>query len=192
MPVARLVVAALFTASSALAFAHRPRASNTAVMPAITSISAANDHSAIPATTPARRARFTSDTSTPSASSGLVTATVGGRTGPDGRYGAPRVDGAGCDGCHALAERARRELRASGEASRRRRPEAWATLTPQEMQIALLAVEGLSNREIGERLYLSHRTVGSHLYRLFRSSASRRGPSSGAHSSNPRRSSHST
>jgi DNA-binding NarL/FixJ family response regulator len=40
-------------------------------------------------------------------------------------------------------------------------------LTPQELQIAQLAAEGLSNREIGERLYLSHRTVGSHLYRLF-------------------------
>ena len=46
-------------------------------------------------------------------------------------------------------------------------PEAWAQLTPQELQIAQLAAEGLSNREIGERLYLSHRTVGSHLYRLF-------------------------
>jgi DNA-binding NarL/FixJ family response regulator len=66
-----------------------------------------------------------------------------------------------------LAERARRELRASGEVSRRRKPEAWAQLTPQELQIAQLAAEGLSNREIGERLYLSHRTVGSHLYRLF-------------------------
>ena len=66
-----------------------------------------------------------------------------------------------------LAERARRELRASGEAPRRRAPEAWAQLTPQELQIAQLAAEGLSNREIGERLYLSHRTVGSHLYRLF-------------------------
>jgi len=42
-----------------------------------------------------------------------------------------------------------------------------AQLTPQELQIAQLAAEGLSNREIGERLYLSHRTVGSHLYRLF-------------------------
>jgi len=66
-----------------------------------------------------------------------------------------------------LAERARRELRASGEAPRRRKPESWAQLTPQELQIAQLAAEGLSNREIGERLYLSHRTVGSHLYRLF-------------------------
>ena len=46
-------------------------------------------------------------------------------------------------------------------------PGAWAQLTPQELQIAQLAAEGLSNREIGERLYLSHRTVGSHLYRLF-------------------------
>jgi DNA-binding CsgD family transcriptional regulator len=66
-----------------------------------------------------------------------------------------------------LAERALRELRASGETPRRRVPEAWAQLTPQELQIAELAAEGLSNREIGERLYLSHRTVGSHLYRLF-------------------------
>ena len=65
------------------------------------------------------------------------------------------------------AERSRRELRASGEAPRRRAPEAWAQLTPQELQIAQLAAEGHSNREIGERLYLSHRTVGSHLYRLF-------------------------
>ncbi len=40
-------------------------------------------------------------------------------------------------------------------------------LTPQELQIARLAAEGLSNREIGTRLYLSHRTFGSHLYRVF-------------------------
>jgi DNA-binding CsgD family transcriptional regulator len=65
------------------------------------------------------------------------------------------------------AERARQELRASGESMRRRVPEAWAQLSPQELQIAQLAADGLTNREIGERLYLSHRTVGSHLYRLF-------------------------
>jgi DNA-binding CsgD family transcriptional regulator len=66
-----------------------------------------------------------------------------------------------------FADRARRELRASGERASRGVPEAWAQLTPQELQIAELAADGLSNREIGERLYLSHRTVGSHLHRLF-------------------------
>jgi ATP/maltotriose-dependent transcriptional regulator MalT len=66
-----------------------------------------------------------------------------------------------------FAERARRELRASGERVRSRVPGGWAELSPQELQIAQLAAEGLSNREIGEQLYLSHRTVESHLYRLF-------------------------
>jgi DNA-binding NarL/FixJ family response regulator len=40
-------------------------------------------------------------------------------------------------------------------------------LTPQELQIAQLAATGLTNREIGEMLYLSHRTISSHLYRTF-------------------------
>ncbi len=70
-------------------------------------------------------------------------------------------------GTPAWAERARQELRAAGEASQGRRPEVWDQLSPQELQIASMAAEGLSNREIGERLYLSPRTVGSHLYRLF-------------------------
>jgi DNA-binding CsgD family transcriptional regulator len=65
------------------------------------------------------------------------------------------------------SERARQELRASGETSRRRTPDARDQLTPQELQIAQMAAEGLTNREIGERLYLSHRTVSSHLHRIF-------------------------
>lgn len=66
-----------------------------------------------------------------------------------------------------LAESARHELRASGETSNGRTPDARDQLTPQELQIAQLAAVGLSNREIGQKLYLSHRTVGSHLYRIF-------------------------
>jgi DNA-binding CsgD family transcriptional regulator len=64
-------------------------------------------------------------------------------------------------------ERARRELRASGVTSRRRIPETRDQLTPQELQIARMAAEGLSNREIGQRLYISHRTVAYHLGRIF-------------------------
>jgi DNA-binding NarL/FixJ family response regulator len=54
-----------------------------------------------------------------------------------------------------------------GESSRRRVPEARDQLTAQELQIAQLAAEGLTNREIGQKLYLSHRTIGTHLYRTF-------------------------
>jgi ATP/maltotriose-dependent transcriptional regulator MalT len=64
-------------------------------------------------------------------------------------------------------EMARKELRATGETSRRRTPIARDQLSPQELQIAQLAAQGLSNRAIGQQLYLSHRTVGSHLYRIF-------------------------
>jgi DNA-binding NarL/FixJ family response regulator len=70
-------------------------------------------------------------------------------------------------GCAPWSEQARRELRASGERSLRRVPEARDQLTAQELQIAQLAAEGLSNREIGQRLYLSHRTISTHLYRVF-------------------------
>ncbi len=65
------------------------------------------------------------------------------------------------------SERARQELRASGEVSRRRTPDARDQLTAQELQIAQLAAAGLTNREIGQRLYISHRTVSSHLHRIF-------------------------
>jgi DNA-binding CsgD family transcriptional regulator len=60
-----------------------------------------------------------------------------------------------------------RELVASGHKAESRGPDGWARLSAQELQIAELAADGLSNREIGMRLYLSHRTVGSHLYRVF-------------------------
>jgi DNA-binding CsgD family transcriptional regulator len=73
------------------------------------------------------------------------------------------------DGLGAIrwSERARQELRATGEKIGPRTPDARDRLTAQELQIAQLAAEGLSNREIGERLFLSHRTIGSHLYRIF-------------------------
>ena len=70
-------------------------------------------------------------------------------------------------GFATMSERARQELRASGETSRRRVPEAWDQLSPQELAIARMASDGMTNREIGQRLYLSHRTIGSHLYRIF-------------------------
>lgn len=70
-------------------------------------------------------------------------------------------------GLYGLSESARKELRASGETSMRREPDARDALTAQELQIAELAARGLSNREIGRTLYISHRTVGSHLYRIF-------------------------
>jgi DNA-binding CsgD family transcriptional regulator len=70
-------------------------------------------------------------------------------------------------GADAWAERARRELRAAGERSDQRSPKALDGLAPQELQIARLAAGGLSNREIGQQLYLSHRTVRNHLYRIF-------------------------
>jgi ATP/maltotriose-dependent transcriptional regulator MalT len=70
-------------------------------------------------------------------------------------------------GAGSWAEQARSELRAAGERTQAQEPTAQDVLSAQELQIARLAAEGLSNREIGERLYLSHRTVGSHLYRIF-------------------------
>jgi DNA-binding CsgD family transcriptional regulator len=64
-------------------------------------------------------------------------------------------------------ERARRELRAAGERSGERQEATSDILTAQELQIAQLAAEGLTNREIGKRLYISHRTVGAHLAKIF-------------------------
>jgi DNA-binding CsgD family transcriptional regulator len=70
-------------------------------------------------------------------------------------------------GMEAFAERARTELLATGEKVRKRTVETRDELTPQERQIAQMAREGLSNREIGARLFLSHRTIESHLSKVF-------------------------
>ncbi len=54
-----------------------------------------------------------------------------------------------------------------GRGVRRRPATGWASLTPAEHDVALLAAEGLTNREIGERLFVSPRTVGAHLAHVF-------------------------
>ncbi len=70
-------------------------------------------------------------------------------------------------GAQPWADAARSELRAAGEFRSAASPEIWEALSPQELNVAQLVAEGLSNREIGERMYLSHRTISSHLYRIF-------------------------
>ena len=70
-------------------------------------------------------------------------------------------------GMEAFAERARQELQATGEKVRKRTLETRDDLTAQERQIARLAGDGLSNPEIGARLFLSPRTVEWHLRNVF-------------------------
>jgi ATP/maltotriose-dependent transcriptional regulator MalT len=70
-------------------------------------------------------------------------------------------------GMGAFAERARRELLATGEKVRKRSVETIDELTPQELQIAKLARDGLSNPEISARLFLSPRTIEWHLRKVF-------------------------
>jgi ATP/maltotriose-dependent transcriptional regulator MalT len=70
-------------------------------------------------------------------------------------------------GMEAFAERARRELRATGETARKRTVETGGQLTGQEAQVAKLARDGFSNPEIATRLFISARTVQYHLSKVF-------------------------
>ncbi|XVV15816.1 AAA family ATPase [Actinoplanes sp. CA-131856] len=72
-------------------------------------------------------------------------------------------------GARPWAERASTELRAAGVAPVASRPgrNALNQLTAQELRIVELAADGLTNKEIADQLYLSHRTIGTHLYKVF-------------------------
>ncbi len=67
----------------------------------------------------------------------------------------------------AWAERARKELRAAGRVAAPGEGGTGAALTAQEREIAELAATGLTNKQIAERLFISHRTVGAHLYQIY-------------------------
>jgi DNA-binding CsgD family transcriptional regulator len=71
-------------------------------------------------------------------------------------------------GAALWAERARVELRASGQTARKRDPSTRGQLTAQELQIAQFVAQGLSNREVAAQLFLSPRTVAFHLRNVFR------------------------
>jgi DNA-binding CsgD family transcriptional regulator len=70
-------------------------------------------------------------------------------------------------GTEAFARRAERELLATGERVRKRSVETRDELTAQETQVARLARDGLSNADIGERLFISQNTVAHHLRKVF-------------------------
>jgi len=70
-------------------------------------------------------------------------------------------------GVEAFAGRAEREVLATGEHVRKRNVETRDDLTPQEIEIARLARDGVANAEIGERLFISRSTVEYHLHKVF-------------------------
>ena len=71
-------------------------------------------------------------------------------------------------GAQSFSERASLELAATGERARERTPDKTSELTPQEWQIATLAAQRVTNREIAARLFISAHTVDYHLRKVFR------------------------
>jgi DNA-binding CsgD family transcriptional regulator len=78
------------------------------------------------------------------------------------------LDGFEALGAELWAERARVELRASGQTARRRVADTRDQLTEQELQISHFVAQGLSNREVAAQLFLSPRTIAAHLRNIFR------------------------
>jgi DNA-binding CsgD family transcriptional regulator len=70
-------------------------------------------------------------------------------------------------GASAWADRAATELAATAPTRQRRETAHQESLTAQELQVAELAAAGLTNKQVGSRLHMSHRTVSGHLYRIF-------------------------
>jgi DNA-binding NarL/FixJ family response regulator len=70
-------------------------------------------------------------------------------------------------GASPWAERARTELRASGETARQRDPSTLDQLTPQELQIVRFVGQGATNRDVAAQLFLSPRTIDYHLRQVF-------------------------
>jgi DNA-binding NarL/FixJ family response regulator len=71
-------------------------------------------------------------------------------------------------GADAFAERSARELLATGQRARRRTAETLGQLTVREEEVARLARDGHTNKEIGSRLFISGRTVEYHLHKVYR------------------------
>ena len=70
-------------------------------------------------------------------------------------------------GAKAFADRAGRELVATGETARKRTAETGDELTPHEVRVARMARDGASNREIADQLLVSHKTIEYHLHKIF-------------------------